>query len=60
MCNSWVNLEDFRRNVGANSVNVFSRTFPHFSQPMLTPRVIAMPVHCGVSALRGGANSCEE
>ena len=25
------------RNVGANLLNVVSRTFPHFSQPMLTP-----------------------
>ena len=24
-------------NVGANSLNVVSRTFPHFSQSMLTP-----------------------
>ena len=27
-------------NIGANSLNVVSRTFPHFSQSMLTPMIL--------------------
>ena len=33
----WECARSRARNVGANSLNVVSRTFPHFSQPMLTP-----------------------
>ena len=29
------------RNVGANSLNVVSRTFPHCSQSILTPMVMS-------------------
>ena len=38
-------------NVGANSLNVVSRTFPHFSQSMLTPMNAGVHVFCEVFLL---------